>query len=215
MFRGTVSVGGYLLGAVRGAAANIVLTATAEKAAEKFGPAAGAAVPFVPILVAVLGRRGIGGAAVRRFTRGSSARATSRTAQYEKWRSELPTRPAPTTRPGAYQRKYAGDIERQVTGEGEKFFVDGLRDSTILETKLVQDATKSPFISGSNIPAFLRSKIVGEVEDEFARMAKILEDPTNPLKSVEVIVSDKQAVSFFQNLLRKYGITGKVVVKPE
>jgi hypothetical protein len=69
MFRGTVSVGGYLLGAVRGAAANIVLTATAEKAAEKFGPAAGAAVPFVPILVAVLGRRGIGGAAFRRLAR--------------------------------------------------------------------------------------------------------------------------------------------------
>ena len=69
LFGGTVSVGGYLLGAYRGATANILLTATAEKAAEKFGPAAGAAVPYVPILVAVLGRRGIGGAAFRRFTR--------------------------------------------------------------------------------------------------------------------------------------------------
>jgi hypothetical protein len=69
MFRGTMGVGGYLLDAVRGAAANIVLTAAAEKAAEKFGPAAGAVVPYVPILVAILGRRGIGGAAFRRFTR--------------------------------------------------------------------------------------------------------------------------------------------------
>jgi hypothetical protein len=67
LLRGTVSVGSYLLGAARGAAANIVLTAAAEKVAEKFGPAAGTAVPFIPILVAVLGRRGIGGAAFRRF----------------------------------------------------------------------------------------------------------------------------------------------------
>jgi hypothetical protein len=74
MFRGTMGVGGYLLGAVRGAAANLVLTAAAEKAAEKFGPAAGAVVPYVPILVAVLGHRGIGGAAFRRFARGVAAR---------------------------------------------------------------------------------------------------------------------------------------------
>jgi hypothetical protein len=69
MFRGTMGVGGYLLGAVRGAATNIVLTAAAEKAAEKFGPAAGAVVPYVPILVAILGHRGIGGAAFRRLAR--------------------------------------------------------------------------------------------------------------------------------------------------
>src|SRR5262249_55418697 len=70
MFRsGTVGVGGYLIGAVRGATTDIALTAAGEKAAEKFGPAAGAAVPYVPILVAVLGRSGIGGALSRRIAR--------------------------------------------------------------------------------------------------------------------------------------------------
>jgi hypothetical protein len=44
------------------------LTAAAEKVAEKFGPAAGSVVPFVPILVAILGHRSVGGAAFRRFT---------------------------------------------------------------------------------------------------------------------------------------------------
>jgi hypothetical protein len=46
-------------------------------------------------------------------------------------------------------------------------------------------------------------------------MAKVVKDPANPLKSAEVIVSDKRAVSLFENLLRKHGLPGKVVVKPE
>jgi hypothetical protein len=51
----------------------VALSAAAEKVAEKFGPAAGAVVPFVPILVAILGHRGVGGAAFRRFARRSPA----------------------------------------------------------------------------------------------------------------------------------------------
>jgi hypothetical protein len=102
-----------------------------------------------------------------------------------------------------------------VTGGGEKFFTDGIKDSTILETKLVTDPARSPFIPGSKIPDFLRTKIVGEVEGEFARMAKILNDSTNPLKSVEVIVSDQRAVPFFEALLKKYGVPGRVIVQPE
>jgi hypothetical protein len=90
-----------------------------------------------------------------------------------------------------------------------------LNDSTILETKLITDPKTSPFIAGSEIPDFLRTKIVGEVEGEFARMAKIIGDPANPLTSVQVIVSDQKAVPFFEALLKKYNVPGKVIVKPE
>ncbi len=136
-------------------------------------------------------------------------------AEYDQWFLELPTRPAPTTRPGQYQRKYAGNVERQVTGGGVEFFTDGLEDSTILETKLIVDPQNSPFIPGTGIPDFLRTKIVGEVEGEFARIAKIVADPANPLKSLEVIVSDQRAVPFFESLLQKYSVPGNVVVRPE
>lgn len=136
-------------------------------------------------------------------------------AQYDEWMSALPTRPAPTTRAGLFQRKYAGTVERQISGGGEKFFTDGIEDSAILETKLVTDPVRSPFIPSSDIPGFLRTRIVGEIDNEFARIAKIIADPTNPMRSVRVIVSDRRAQPFFEALLKKYSIVGKVVVEPE
>jgi hypothetical protein len=66
------SVGGYLARVAGGVAANAALAAAAETVAEKYGPAAGAAVPFVPTLLGILGRRAVSGAAFRRFARRAS-----------------------------------------------------------------------------------------------------------------------------------------------
>ncbi len=73
---------------------------------------------------------------------------------------------------------------------------------------------RSPFIPDSNIPPFIRDKIVGEVEDEFRRYAAVLHDSNTPAKGLEVIINDPRAVPFFERLLKKYNIPGSVVVKP-
>lgn len=98
-----------------------------------------------------------------------------------------------------------------IQGGGEEFWADGIAGDTILEAKFVSNAASSPFIAGSNIPDNLRAKINAKIEDEFYRMSKIISDPSNPLREVEVIVNDAKANQFFIDLLRKHGLDGRVI----
>jgi hypothetical protein len=59
----------YLLRVTGEIATNAAIAAAAETVAEKLGPAAGAAVPFVPTLVGLLRRRVVLSAALKRFAR--------------------------------------------------------------------------------------------------------------------------------------------------
>ena len=90
-------------------------------------------------------------------------------------------------------------------------FLLRLRFVRCQESKFVINAKSSPFIPGSSAPDFIRQKIVGVVDDEFARMAKIIADPSNPLRDVEVIVSDPAANPFFIDLMKKHGLNGRII----
>src|SRR5262249_10229487 len=135
--------------------------------------------------------------------------------KYGQWFSELESRPAPVTREGQFQRRYAGQTERRIEGSGERFWADGVEGDTIVETKLVKDPLSSPFIPGSTIPQVIRTKILAEVENEFRRMAEIIKDGSNPLRRVEVITNDAGAAAYFEGLLAKFKILGRVDVRPE
>ncbi|HWD71866.1 MAG TPA: restriction endonuclease fold toxin-2 domain-containing protein, partial [Actinomycetota bacterium] len=103
-----------------------------------------------------------------------------------------------------------------ISGGGEQVWADGFRvgDAQVLDAKYVGVPERSPFIPGSAMPPAIRATIVGKLENEMARYSAVIGDASNPTKGLEVITNDPRAVPFFQDLLTKYGIPGRVVVQP-
>lgn len=113
-----------------------------------------------------------------------------------------------TTAAGRWEIANTGRYNYTVTGGGTKLDVDGIMGTTIQEAKFITgNPANSPFVKGA--PSF----IINKVDDEFARMSKIIADPSNPLTSVEVIVNHADAVPFFSGLLKKHGLNGRIVVR--
>lgn len=134
-------------------------------------------------------------------------------AQYAEWFSKLETKKTPTnTAPHLYEIKHTGGINYLIKGGGVEFWADGIRDASVIETKMIVNPPRSPYIAGSKTPDFIREKAVADVRGEFDRVAKIVRDDGNPLTSMRVITNDAKAVPFFESLLREYNIPGGVIV---
>jgi RHS repeat-associated protein len=130
----------------------------------------------------------------------------------EIFKASLQTKLTPRNTPqDLFEIANTGPRNYLLEGGGVRFWADGVMGTTIQESKFIINAKSSPFINGSAAPQFIRQKIVSQVNDEFARMAKIIGDPSNPIKNVEVIVSDPAANQFFVDLLKKYGLNGRVI----
>jgi hypothetical protein len=129
------------------------------------------------------------------------------------WASQLERRATPSHSSNyQYQIKYAGPQEILVQGGGEEIWADGIRvaDGFLLECKFIVHPDRSPFIENSQIPNFIRQKIVNRIADEFFRYAAVINDPNTPIKALEVIINEPSAIPFFQKLLQRYKIPGRV-----
>jgi hypothetical protein len=134
--------------------------------------------------------------------------------EYAVWFASLPIRPTPHNTPqDRYEIEHTGPYNYLVEGGGEKFWVDGFRDRTIvLDAKKIVRPERSPFIENSQIDERLRLIITAKVREEFRRLAIILRADNNPLTSVRVVVSEEAAREFFESLLREYQIPGAIEV---
>ena len=117
---------------------------------------------------------------------------------------------------GAYQSRTVGDTEYQISGGGKSVWADGVDDVSNLaqDAKYVGNASRSPFIGDSNIPPFIRDKIMTNLNDEFSRYSSVINDPSNPIKGLEVITNNPKAVSTFESLMNSHNIPGKVTLIP-
>lgn len=118
-----------------------------------------------------------------------------------------------TAAAGRWEIANTGRYNYTVTGGGTKLDVDGIIGTTIQEAKFISNPGSSSFIPGSKVPDFLRTKIVGVVDDEFARMSRIIADPSNPLRDVEVIINNPSAERLFLDMLTKHGLNGRVIIR--
>lgn len=142
---------------------------------------------------------------------GGSAWAETR---YSEWFSSLKTKPTPSTSPqNLFEITHTGPVNYLVEGGGEKLWADGVRESRLLEAKMIVDPKRSPFLADSKIPLPVRQKILGEVRDEFRRAAEILKDPANPLDRMDVVTNSEEAKPFFESLMKEYGIPGQIHVR--
>jgi hypothetical protein len=105
------------------------------------------------------------------------------------WVSHFPKRQTPSYSPNyQYQIKYAGTQEILVQGGGKEIWADGIRleEGLLLECKFITKLNKSPFVSVSQIPDFIRDDIIADVKDEFSRYAAVIDDPHTPVIGLEV-----------------------------
>ena len=139
------------------------------------------------------------------------------TNRLENWARNFPTRPTPTySQRHQFQIKHCGLQEIRVRDGGEEIWADGINYQTgqLLETKFIENPTNSPYISGSNVPPFIRAKVVSDVENEFRRYAAVINDLNTPVVGLQVIVNIEEAVPFFESLLSQFNLPGSVVVMP-
>jgi hypothetical protein len=134
----------------------------------------------------------------------------------KKWVQDCPKRSAPNHNVRyRFQIKYCGLEEIRVRDGGEEIWADGidLHTGQLLEAKFIEHPANSPYVSNSNIPPFIRAKIIGEVENEFRRYGLIINDKNTPFMGLRVIVNRPEALPFFTELLTRFNISGLVVVK--
>ena len=128
------------------------------------------------------------------------------------YKDELKTRNNVAQREaGAYQSKTCGDTEFLIEGNGEKVWADGINETTnhAQDAKYVGDVRKSPYVENSSAPEFLQFKI----EDEIERYSKVINADDNPLEGLEIFTNTEESSKYFQKLLDKFGINGKVIIK--
>ena len=128
------------------------------------------------------------------------------------YKDELKTRNNVAQREaGAYQSKTCGDTEFLIEGNGEKVWADGIDEATnhAQDAKYVGDVHKSPYVENSSAPEFLQIKI----EDELERYSKVINADDNPLEGLEIITNTEESAKYFQKLLDKFGVNGKITIK--
>jgi len=113
-----------------------------------------------------------------------------------------------------FEVEQTGLYNYRVVGGGVTIDIDGFRGSTILEAKYVGNANRSPYLSGSKAPDFLRDKILRQQEYEFQRFKAVIDDPTVPFSRLDVLTNDAVALPYFRALLNTYNIPGTVLTVP-
>ena len=157
-------------------------------------------------------KRGAGSAQ----TKGRSARR-ARSVTDEQARdfvSGLPRRRTPTKGPAnQFEIRQTGEFNFKVSGGGSTFEIDGFRGVVILDAKHAGNQLRSPFIPGSKIDPRIRKLILDQQRDELRRVRKILEDPSNPFRRLEIITNNRDAKRLFESLMRQEGVHGHVVIR--
>ena len=91
--------------------------------------------------------------------------------------------------------------------------MDGFRGRTILEAKFTDNFNSSPFIPGTMDP-FVERIIQGKLDKEFEKFGILINDQSIPFNEIEVLINDDRMIPYFESLLQKYNLPGRVKVVP-
>jgi hypothetical protein len=133
------------------------------------------------------------------------------------WRDGLDSFPSRTdTDAGVYEVQQTGPVNLRMRSGETAIDADGFRtsDAVVLEAKHVGSNDGSPYVPDSSAPEFIKSKVRADTEREIERYAQIVRDSGNPARGLEVITNDPRAVPYFEELLSKYDLPARVVVRP-
>ena len=134
--------------------------------------------------------------------------------EYQDGLRKFPTRT--DTEAGLYEVRQTGPHNYTMHGGGDSIDADGFRssDAIALDAKHVGSPDSSPYVPDSKVPDFLKAKIRGDTAHEIERYAKVVQDPSNPVRGLEIITNDPRAVPYFEDILSEYDLPSRVVVRP-
>lgn len=115
---------------------------------------------------------------------------------------------------GRFEVEQTGSRNYRAVGGGKAVDIDGYSGLAIHEAKYVGNALRSPYVIGSDVPDFVRAKVLRKQHNQFLRFGAVISDPTVPFTALHVLTNESKAVPYFQNLMSSYKIPGKVVVIP-
>ncbi|NUT54579.1 MAG: hypothetical protein HOQ03_01170, partial [Thermoleophilia bacterium] len=133
------------------------------------------------------------------------------------YRDRVPSTPNRTdTDAFRYEAEYAGPRNYRLGKGPNAVMADGFRisDGAAVEAKHVGKPDTSPFIPGSKCYPPVREKALGEFYSELRRYKAVIDDPGTPVKGLEIMTNDERAAEFFVDALRRYGVPGRVVIRP-
>jgi hypothetical protein len=113
---------------------------------------------------------------------------------------------------GKFEVEQTGGYNYRVPAGNTTIDIDGYRGLTILEAKFVEKPLQSPYIGGTNVPPFLRDKILMEQQSEFMRFKAAIDDKSVPFNRLRIVTNDAKAVPYFKELMTRYKIIGEVKV---
>ena len=132
------------------------------------------------------------------------------------WQDGLTKQPTPTGKPsGQYEVDQTGPWNYKMGDGDDGINADGFRaqDGSALEAKHVGSKDRSPYVPESAAPDYVKASARGDFERELVRYEKVIKDPGNPVRSLEVITNDPRAVRYFEDILSKYDLPSRVVLR--
>jgi hypothetical protein len=111
---------------------------------------------------------------------------------------------------------YRVAMEDLPDGSAREIWADGIRaeDGFLLDAKHVGNPGSSPYIDGSRAPDFVRDSARSQFEHEVRRYSSLIWDSDAPFRGLEIITNDANAARYFEEVLVRYNVPGRVVVVP-
>ena len=115
---------------------------------------------------------------------------------------------------GLFEVEQTGPHNYRVPAGNTTIDIDGFNGTTMLDAKFVEKPSVSPYVNDSNVPSFLREKILKEQQWEIQRYKAVIDDPAVPFNRLDVLTNEPKAVPYFKSLMDQYSVPGSVKVVP-
>ena len=117
----------------------------------------------------------------------------------------------------------AEEYEIEHTGSEDLFVSDGelgtwaggfrVDDAMLLLARWGGGEESNPYIGGSRVPEPARIRILADLDEEVARLGRVIADPSLPPRGLEIITDHPQAARTFEDCLERNSVPGRVVVR--
>lgn len=140
------------------------------------------------------------------------------TATFGRWSDTIEWQNAPrNTRPETlYQRRIYGDREPLVSSPGQQeVWGDGLNPGygSVGDAKFRANAS-SWYDPNSLDRPFMRDLARADIERRLQNYKRVLDDPANPMRSLEITTNDPRVAQVFSEAMRRLDVPGYVVIVP-
>jgi hypothetical protein len=116
------------------------------------------------------------------------------------------------------------DYEIEHTGSEDLFVTDGelgawaggfrVADATLLLARWGGGEEVNPYVVGSHVPEPARRRILADLDEEVARLGRVIADASIPPRGLEIITDNPRAVRTLEDSLQRNSVPGRVVVRP-